>query len=83
MICNTQYNGHMHRPTNIIPLLWGSEGAHAVLLYISVSTHFTLHFPSAAFHIPPHRGAEGADRSRGRHEERNKLCVCFSSYLSL
>lgn len=64
-------------------LLWSSGLAHAVLLYLSVSTHFTLHFPSAAFHIPSHQEAEGEEQSTGRHkrEKWRKLCVCFSYQL--
>lgn len=58
-------------PHNIVSLLWGSEAAHAVLLYLSVSTHFTLHFPSGAFHIPSHWGSEGEEQSIGRHEGEN------------
>lgn len=37
-------------------LLWGGT---CWAPSASVSTHFTLHFHSAAFHIPPHQGAEG------------------------
>lgn len=55
--------------------------AHAVLLYASVSTHFTLHFHSAAFHIPPHQGAEGEEQS-GMKGKMEKQTVCFSNYLS-
>ena len=58
-------------PHNIVSFLWGFEAAHAVLLYLSVSTHFTLHFPSAAFHIPTHWGAEGEEQSTGGHEGEN------------
>lgn len=47
------------RQNNAVPLLWGSEAAHAELLYLSVITHFTLHFPSAAFYIPAHQEGEG------------------------
>lgn len=43
----------------------------------SVSTHFTLHFHSAAFHIPPHQGGEGGGR-----EITETQTVCFSSYIS-
>lgn len=40
-----------------------SVAAHAVLLCLSVSTHFTLHFPS-------HQGAEGDDQRTGQHVKK-------------
>lgn len=59
-------------PPSTVSLLQGSGPAHAVLLYVSVSTLFTLHFPSAAFHIPAHQGAEGEEQSIGRHQGGKK-----------
>lgn len=46
---------------SIVALLWGST---CCVSSASVSTHFTLHFHSAAFHIPPHQGAEGGGTER-------------------
>lgn len=83
-VCTQKHTQHTRS------LLWGWEEGHAVLLYLSVSTHFTLHFPSTDFHILVSAGGRGEKRADwgGKLGGERTMCQgvfkpsCFSNWVT-